>query len=64
MYGLSAKQWVYVSPKGDDRNIGTRDQPLASLAGARDRFPTILRLKVKSKSDQTSGNITIKRLTY
>ena len=36
MCGLSAKQWVYVSPKGDDRNIGTRDQPLASLAGARD----------------------------
>ncbi len=38
MCGLSAKQWVYVSPKGDDRNIGTRDQPLASLAGARDRI--------------------------
>ncbi|MCL6103819.1 MAG: right-handed parallel beta-helix repeat-containing protein, partial [Bacteroidetes bacterium] len=38
MYGLSAKQWVYVSPKGDDRNTGTREQPLASLAGARDRI--------------------------
>jgi len=29
-----------------------------------DGFPAILRLKVKSKSDQPSGNITIKRLTY
>jgi len=29
-----------------------------------DEFPTILRLKIKSKSERTSGNITIKRLTY
>ena len=29
-----------------------------------DEFPTILRLKIKSKSDKTSGDITIKRLTY
>lgn len=37
LYDLSDKQWVYVSPQGDDRNIGTKEQPLASLAGARDR---------------------------
>lgn len=27
-------------------------------------FPTILRLKIKSKSEKTTGNITIKRVTY
>jgi hypothetical protein len=34
---LTAAQWVYVSPVGSDTNIGTKDQPLASLKGARDR---------------------------
>lgn len=29
-----------------------------------DEFPTILRLKIKSKSEKTSGNITVKRLMY
>lgn len=29
-----------------------------------DEFPTILRLKIKSKSEKTTGNITIKRVTY
>ncbi|MCK9414154.1 MAG: right-handed parallel beta-helix repeat-containing protein [Prolixibacteraceae bacterium] len=37
IFGLSAKHWVYISPQGDDRNTGTKEQPLASLAGARDR---------------------------
>ncbi len=27
---------LYVSPTGNDANIGTRDKPLASLAAARD----------------------------
>ena len=29
-----------------------------------DEFPTILRLKIKSKSEKTAGNITVKRVRY
>lgn len=32
---LTARE-IYVSPRGDDRNPGTKEQPLASLSGARD----------------------------
>jgi hypothetical protein len=32
---------VYVSPKGNDRNAGTKQAPLQSLEGARDRLRTI-----------------------
>ena len=34
-WGLSARD-IYVSPTGNDRNPGTKEQPLASLSGARD----------------------------
>ena len=48
--GLSAKQWVYVSPRGDDRNTGSKEQPLASLEGARDR---VLELRHKNTLKDT-----------
>lgn len=31
---ISASQWVFISPNGNDLNRGTREQPLASLADA------------------------------
>lgn len=34
---------VYVAPGGDDQATGARDQPLASMAGARDRIRTARR---------------------
>ena len=35
---LSAGEKIYVSPDGDDKNSGSRDQPLATLEGARDKI--------------------------
>ena len=35
---VAATYWVYVSPNGNDLNSGTREQPLASLIGARDKI--------------------------
>ena len=37
VFTLSAKQWLYISPQGNDLNSGTKEQPLATLTGARDR---------------------------
>jgi hypothetical protein len=34
---IFAAQRLYISPTGNDKNNGTKEQPLASLAGARDR---------------------------
>ena len=39
MFSFSASMWaaeIYVSPSGDDANPGTKEQPLASVAKARD----------------------------
>lgn len=35
---LSAGEKIYVSPNGNDKNSGSRDQPLATLEGARDKI--------------------------
>lgn len=40
---------LYVAPDGDDAGAGTIDQPLATLAGARDRVRTL----------DTSGGVTV-----
>ena len=39
--GADAQIFLYVSPNGRDDNPGSRDQPLASLAGARDRVRAV-----------------------
>lgn len=46
----SAAITIYVSPSGNDSNAGTKENPLASLAGARDKVKSI-RLQIKSKAE-------------
>lgn len=35
---IQAAHWLYISPTGNDGNTGTKEHPLASLTGARDRL--------------------------
>ncbi len=57
MYGVKMKSTIEFLNESSTFRITRSQQTL-------DEFPTILRLKIKSKSKKTSGNITIKRLTY
>ena len=43
--GALAQTTLYVAPSGDDSSPGTRDAPLATLAGARDRVRQVKRAK-------------------
>ena len=44
---------IYVSPRGDDNNEGTKDQPLASLIGARDL------IRKHKKNKENTGPVTV-----
>lgn len=44
----ASSQTLYISPIGDDRNPGTKAQPMASLEGARDRLREIRKQKVQT----------------
>jgi len=57
MYGVKMKSTIEFLKETSTFRVTRSQQTL-------DEFPTILRVKIKSKSDKTSGNITIKRLTY
>jgi len=48
-YGLT----IYVAPNGDDNNEGTKDQPLASLIGARDL------IRKHKKNKENTGPVTV-----
>jgi hypothetical protein len=48
---LNAEQTLFMSPSGNDNNPGTKDKPLASLSGARQ--------KIRELRHQTSLNDTI-----
>ena len=39
--GAAGVTTLYVSPSGDDSNIGTLDSPLATMDGARKRIATL-----------------------
>ncbi len=57
MYGGKTKNYIEFIKDNSMFRITRSQQTL-------NEFPTILRLKIKSKPEKTSGNITIKRLTY
>jgi hypothetical protein len=48
---LFATQRLYVSPHGNDQNIGNREQPLLSLTGARDQIRKLRERNVLSEFD-------------
>lgn len=52
--GVANAQDIYIDKKGDDKNPGTKDQPLASLQAARERIR-----KFKSLHDLPKGGITV-----
>lgn len=56
---LTARE-IYVSPRGDDRNSGTKEQPLASLSGARD----LLRQLRAKKNLKEEVRIIVEEGTY
>jgi len=51
MNSLFANLRLYVSPQGNDTHVGTKDQPLASLSGARDKVRKLRTEKVLSTND-------------
>ena len=57
MYGGKAKNAIELLKESSTFRITRSQQTL-------DGFPTIFKLKIKGKSDKSSGNITIKMLTY
>ena len=67
--GLEFKDWEIEMYGGKIKNALELLKGISAFRITRsqaipDEFPTILRVKIKFKSDKTSGNITIKRLTY
>ena len=57
MYGRKSTYSIELLKEGSAFRITRSQQTL-------DEFPTILRLKIKSKSEKTAGNITVKRVIY
>lgn len=50
---------IYVSPRGNDANMGTKESPLASLTGARDRIRSL-----KKQGDKTDIKVIIAAGNY
>jgi len=57
MYGRNAAEALQVNEKENSIRLTRSQQTL-------DEFPTILKMKIKSKPTKSSGDICIKRLTY
>ncbi|MDO5971920.1 right-handed parallel beta-helix repeat-containing protein [Flavivirga aquimarina] len=57
---LNAQTELYVSPTGNDLNLGTAEQPLASLTGARNA----IRNKKKDQTTKQSFTVIIAEGTY
>ena len=67
--GLEFKDWEIEMYGGKIKNVLEFLKESSTFRITRSQqtlneFPTILRVKIKSNSDKTSGNITIKRITY
>jgi len=57
MYGSKTKSTIEFLKESSTFRITRSQQTL-------DEFPTILRLKIKSGTKKSAGNITLKMLTY